>query len=55
MKGNFWRKIFRKGQLEGFPHSAAARYNGNMNKRDVSSTRTKLKRFLDKIMIYSEQ
>lgn len=50
MKGNFWHKLFRKGELDGYPHSAAARYSGNMHKRDVTSTRTKLKKYLDALI-----
>ncbi len=48
-KGNFWRKIFRCGLNASYPTGDAARYNGYWAKHDVSSTRTKLKRFLDKI------
>lgn len=38
MKGNFWRKIFRKGW-----NSKDAIYNGWNAKHDGKSTRTKLK------------
>ena len=48
MKGNFWRKIFRKGyNSHGGGH--AARYNGKMAKTDVKTSRARLKRFLDKL------
>ena len=43
MKGNFWRKIFHK------PYGKDWRYNGWMAKTDARTSRTKLKRFLDKI------
>lgn len=49
MKGNFWKKAFRKGydaQGGGF----AARYNGKMAKTDFKTTRAKLKRFLDNLL-----
>ena len=44
MKGNFWRKIFRKGY-----DTKDHRYNGWMAKTDAKTTRSKLKRFLNKI------
>lgn len=44
MKGNFWRKTFRKGY-----DTKDHRYNGWMAKTDAHTSRSKLKRFLDKI------
>lgn len=44
MKGNFWRKIFRKGY-----DTKDARYNGYYAKTDAKTSRSKLKRFLYKI------
>lgn len=50
MKGNFWRKIFRKGYNAQGYHSA--QYNGTMAKTDWHTNRSKLKRYLD--MIFKE-
>lgn len=55
MKGNFWRKIFRKGYNANYPHGDAARSNGNLAKTDAKTTRSKLKRFLDKVFKVGEQ
>jgi hypothetical protein len=55
MKGNFWHKIFRKGYNVDYPHGDAAKYNGNMAKTDAKTTRSKLKRFLDKVYKVEEQ
>ena len=43
MKGNFWRKIFRKGY-----DTKDARYNGYCAKTDANTSRSKLKRFFHK-------
>lgn len=43
MKGNLWRKIFRKGY-----DTKDARYNGHCAKTDANTSRTKLKRFFNK-------
>ena len=50
MKGNFWHKIFRKGGGNVYPHGKAAKYEGHLAKTDARTTRTKLKRFLDKLL-----
>lgn len=50
MKGNFWRKIFRKGY-----NSKDSRYNGWMAKTDAHTSRTKLKNFLRKMFQMEEQ
>lgn len=50
MKGNFWHKIFRKGY-----DTKDSRYNGWMAKTDAKTTRSKLKRFLDKMFKEEEQ
>ena len=55
MKGNFWRKIFRKGYNAEYPHGNAARSNGNLAKTDAKTTRSKLKRFLGKRFQNEEQ
>lgn len=44
MKGNFWRKIFRKGY-----DTKDSRYNGWMAKTDAHTSRTKLKQYLNKL------
>lgn len=44
MKGNFWRKIFRKG----YDTKDAVR-NGYLAKTDAGTSRSKLKRFLKKM------
>lgn len=44
MKGNLWRKIFRKGY-----DTKDARYNGHCAKTDANTSRTKLKRFFSRI------
>ena len=49
MKGNFWHKIFRKGYCADYPKGDAAKANGWGAKTDAKTTRTKLKRFLDKL------
>ena len=49
MKGNYWRKLFRKGYNANYPHGNAAKYNGKLAKTDANTTRSKLKKFLDKI------
>ena len=46
MKGNFWRKIFRKGYNAHGYHSA--QYNGKMAKTDGNTSRTRLNRLMDK-------
>ena len=43
MKGNFWRKIFRKGY-----NTKDARYNGYCAKTDANTSRSKLKRFFQR-------
>jgi len=48
MKGNFWRRIFRKGYGGGHG-GTAAHYNGTMAKTDAKTNRAKLKKFLDSI------
>ena len=44
MKGNIWRKIFRKGY-----DTKDARLNGWCAKTEANTTRSRLKRFLSKI------
>ena len=55
MKGNFWHKIFRKGYNANYPKGDAARSNGNLAKTDAKTTRSKLKRFLDKLFLEEQQ
>ena len=55
MKGNFWHKIFRKGYNADYPHGNAAKCNGRLAKTDAKTTRSKLKRFLDKVFKVEEQ
>ena len=55
MKGNFWHKLFRKGYNANYPKGDAAKANGWMAKTDAKATRSKLKRFLDKIFQMEEQ
>lgn len=50
MKGNFWHKIFRKGYNANYPKGDAAKSNGKLAKTDVRTTRSKLKRFLNKLL-----
>ena len=47
MKGNFWRKIFRKGYNAHGYHSA--QYNGTMSKQDARSSRVRINRLMDEI------
>lgn len=47
MKGNFWRKIFRKGYNAHGYHSA--QYNGTMSKQDARSSRARTNRLMDEI------
>ncbi len=44
MKTSIWKRFFRCGW-----NSKSARYNGKEAKRDAISTRTRLKRELDKL------
>ena len=55
MKGNFWHKIFRKGYNANYPKGDAARSNGWLAKTDARTTRSKLKRFLNKLFLEEEQ
>ena len=50
MKGNFWHKIFRKGYNTNYPKGDAAKSNGKLAKTDARTTRSKLKRFLNKLL-----
>ena len=47
MKGNFWRKLFRKGYNGHGYHSA--QLNGTWSKQDASASRTRLNKLMDKI------
>ena len=55
MKGNFWRKIFRKGYNANYPKGDAAKSNGWLAKTDARATRSKLKRFLNKLFLEEER
>jgi hypothetical protein len=48
-KGNFWHKIFRSGYNANYPKGDAARYNGKEAKHEANTSRSKLKRFLNKV------
>jgi hypothetical protein len=54
MKGNFWHKIFRNGYNAQYPKGDAAKYNGKMAKTEASTTRTKLKNFLNNLQKQTE-
>ena len=43
-KGGFWKKAFRRGHCS----SKSARYEGKLYKTDANTSRSKLKRFLNK-------
>ena len=47
MKGNFWRKIFRKGYNGHGYHSA--QLNGTMSKQDATASRARMNKLMDKI------
>ena len=47
MKGNFWRKIFRKGYNGHGYHSA--QFNGTMSKQDATASRARMNKLMDKI------
>ena len=49
MKGNFWKRIFRKGY-----DTKDARFNGHCAKTDANTTRSKMNRFLDKLLASQE-
>lgn len=49
------REMFVLYQSHYNPHGDAAKYNGRLAKTDAKATRSKLKRFLDKVFKVEEQ
>ena len=51
IKGNFWRKIFRRGYNAS--GKGSAQYNGVMAKTDSNSSRAKLDRYLKTVLEFN--